>query len=243
MEATEKGYLNGDSGLLWGDWGSMVKVTDKIGVREGIGDALAEGPARFAASLGHPEISMSVKGQSIPAYDPRGMKGMGIAYATSNRGACHLRAYVAAAELKVMPFGSLQVDPLEWKGKGELTMIFQDIHAFSDSLDLCKFSAFAMGMDEYTAQYSAFTGIDFTIEDGLKAGERIYNLERYYNNLAGMGEGSDYLPKRFTEEASTEAGSLGHVCELDLMLYEYYEARGWEDGVVPEAKLKELEII
>jgi aldehyde:ferredoxin oxidoreductase len=171
------------------------------------------------------------------------MKGMGIAYATSNRGACHLRAYVAAAELNVMPFGSLQVDPLEWKGKGELTMIFQDIHAFSDSLDLCKFSAFAMGMDEYTAQYSAFTGIDFTIEDGLKAGERIYNLERYYNNLAGMGEGSDYLPKRFTEEASTEAGSLGHVCELDLMLYEYYEARGWEDGVVPEAKLKELEII
>jgi aldehyde:ferredoxin oxidoreductase len=243
MEATEKGYLNGDSGLLWGDWGSMVKVTDKIGVREGIGDALAEGPARFAASLGHPEISMSVKGQSIPAYDPRGMKGIVFAYATSNRGACHLRAYVAAAELNVMPFGSLQVDPLEWKGKGELTMIFQDIHAFSDSLDLCKFSAFAMGMDEYTAQYSAFTGIDFTIEDGLKAGERIYNLERYYNNLAGMGEGSDYLPKRFTEEASTEAGSLGHVCELDLMLYEYYEARGWEDGVVPEAKLKELEII
>ena len=243
MEATEKGYLNGDGGLLWGDWGNMVATVDKIGVRDGIGDALAEGPARFSASLGHPEISMSVKSLSIPAYDPRGMKGMGIAYATSNRGACHLRAYVAAAELNVMPFGSLQVDPLEWKGKGELTMVFQDIHAFSDSLDLCKFSAFAMGMDEYTAQYSAYTGIEFTTEDGMKAGERIYNLERYYNNLAGMGEGSDYLPKRFTEEASTEAGSLGHVCELDLMLEEYYTARGWEDGVVPEAKLKELEIV
>ena len=243
MEATEKGYLNGDGGLQWGDWASMVAVTEKIAAREGIGDALAEGPARFSASVGHPEISMSVKGQSIPAYDPRGMKGMGIAYATSNRGACHLRAYVAAAELNVMPFGSLNVDPLEWKGKGELTKIFQDIHSFSDSLDLCKFSDFAIGMDEYTTRYWAYLGIEYTVEDALKAGERIYNLERYYNNLAGLGEGSDYLPKRFTHEASTEAGSLGHVCELDSMLAEYYTARGWENGVVPEAKLKELEII
>ncbi len=77
----------------------------------------------------------------------------------------------------------------------------------------------------------------------LKSGERVYNLERYYNNLAGFGEGSDTLPDRFTKEASTMPGSLGHVCELDLMLEEYYTARGWVNGVVPEAKLKELEII
>jgi aldehyde:ferredoxin oxidoreductase len=243
MEATEKGYLNGDSGLLWGDWGQMVKVTEKIAAREGIGDALAEGGARFAAGVGHPEISMSVKGMSIPAYDPRGLKGMGIGYATSNRGACHLRAYTPAAELNVMPFGSLHVDPLEWKGKGELTMAFQDTHAFSDSLDLCKFSAFAMGMDEYVAQYAAFLGIEYTVDDAMKAGERIYNLERYYNNLAGLGAGSDNLPERFTTEPSTMPGSEGHVCELALMLDEYYTARGWENGVVPEAKLKELEII
>ena len=77
----------------------------------------------------------------------------------------------------------------------------------------------------------------------LKTGERIYNLERYYNNLNGFGEGSDQLPKRFTEEASTMPGSEGHVCELDDMLAEYYEKRGWNNGVVPEAKLKELEIL
>ena len=243
MEASERGFTNGDGKLGWGDAESMVETTRKIAMREGVGDKLAGGAARAAAAFGHAEIAMHAKGQAIPAYDPRGLKGMGIAYATSNRGACHLRAYTPAAELGVMPFGSLKVDPLEWKGKGELTKIFQDVHAVSDSLDLCKFSAFAEGMDEYTQQFNGVTGLDYTSEKLLECGERIYNLERHYNNLAGFGAGSDTLPKRFTEEASTMPGSLGHVCELDLMLEEYYRVRGWENGVVPESKLKELAII
>jgi aldehyde:ferredoxin oxidoreductase len=243
MEASQRGYTNGDGKLEWGDGQAMADVARKIAFREGVGDKLAEGPTKAAELWGHPEISMSVKGQSIPAYDPRGMKGMGIGYATSNRGACHLRAYTPAAELGVMPFGSLKVDPLEWKGKGELAKIFQDVHAVSDSLDLCKFSAFAEGMDEYTAQFNAVTGLNYSTEELLQCGERIYNLERYYNNLAGHGEGSDYLPKRFLEEASTMPGSEGHVCELDDMLAEYYTVRGWEKGVVPEGKLKELQIL
>ncbi len=243
MEATEKGYLTGDVGLKWGDIMGMVETVRKTAFREGVGDLLAEGTERAAKKFGHPEISMTVKGQAIPAYDPRGLKGMGIAYATSNRGACHLRAYTPAAELDLMPFKSLKADPLEWKGKGELTKIFQDIHAFSDSLDICKFSAFAEGTDEYAAQYSAMVGVPFTSDDVLKTGERIYNLERYYNNLAGFREGSDYLPQRFLKEPSTMPGSKGHVCELALMLEEYYKVRGWENGVVPESKLKELGIV
>ncbi len=243
MEATEKGYTNGSGKLAWGDPEGMVKAAEMIAKREGFGNILADGANAVAAHFGHPELAMTVKGQAIPAYDPRGLKGMGIGYATSNRGACHLRAYTPAAELGVMPFGSLKVDPLEWKGKGELVKIFQDVHAFSDSMDLCKFSAFAMGAEEYAQQYSAMSGVPFTADDVLKTGERIYNLERHYNNLNGFGEGSDYLPKRFTEEPSTMPGSEGHVCELDKMLAEYYEKRGWVNGVVPEAKLKELEII
>lgn len=243
MEATQRGYTNGEHGLEWGDQAAMVATVPKIALREGIGDVLAEGTARVATHFGHPELAMTVKGQAIPAYDPRGLKGMGIAYATSNRGACHLRAYTPAAELGVTPFGSIKVDPLEWKGKGELTKIFQDLHAFSDSLDLCKFSAFAEGAEEYAAQYGAMLGIPFTVDDVMRTGERIYNLERYYNNLAGFGEGSDYLPTRFTHEPSTMPGSQGHVCELNEMLAEYYAARGWVNGVVPESKLKELEII
>jgi aldehyde:ferredoxin oxidoreductase len=243
MEVTEKGGAI-DGGLAWGDADGMVEMIENIAfAKNEIGRILGMGTAAAAEKLGFPELAMSVKGQAIPAYDPRGLKGMGIAYATSNRGACHLRAYTPAAELGVMPFGSLKVDPLEWKGKGELVKIFQDIHAISDSFDICKFSAFAEGVDEYLAQYNTFTGSNLTAEELLKAGERIYNLERYYNNLAGLGEGSDYLPKRFLEEPSTVPGSMGHVCELDLMLEEYYAARGWENGVVPEAKLKELDIL
>jgi aldehyde:ferredoxin oxidoreductase len=243
MECSEKGYTNGHEVLAWGDTAGMVAMTEKLALRKGAGDVLAEGGRLAATAFNHPELSMDVKGQTIPAYDPRGMKGMGLGYATSNRGACHLRAYVAAAELNVMPFGSLKADPLAWEGKGGLVKVFQDIHAFSDSMDLCKFSAFAMGTDEYAAQYQAMTGVEFTTDDVLVTGERIYNLERYYNNLAGIGEGSDYLPKRFSEEASTMPGSEGHVCEIDEMLVEYYAARGWENGVVPEAKLKELAIL
>ncbi|MFO7540765.1 MAG: aldehyde ferredoxin oxidoreductase family protein [Chloroflexota bacterium] len=240
IEATEQGFVNGDGGLKSGDYLGMIEALKKVAHREGIGNILADGINAVAAHYQHPEIAMSVKGQGIPAYDPRGMKGMGIAYATSNRGACHLRAYTPASELGLIP---LQTDPLEWKGKGELTKLLQDIHAFSDSLDLCKFSAFAEGAEEYANQYSAMVGVPFTMDDVLVTGERIYNLERHYNNLAGLREGSDYLPKRFLEEPSTMPGSEGHVCELDLMLEEYYTARGWENGVVPESKLQELEVV
>ncbi len=239
MEATERGLVGG-RGLAWGDARAMVALTESIGLRQGDGDLLAEGPARAAAKLGHPELAMAVKGQALPAYDPRGLKGMGLGYATSNRGACHLRGYTAAAELGVVP---IDADPLGWKGKGELVKTFQDLHAFSDSLDLCKFSAFAEGAEEYAAQYATAMGIEFTAADAMRAGERIYNLERWYNNRAGFREGSDTLPARFTEEPSTQAGSKGHVSELGPMLAEYYAARGWRDGVVPDAKLRELGIV
>ncbi len=238
MEATEKGYTSAE-GLRWGDVPGMIEAVRKTAYREGVGSMLAEGAERLAKHFGHPEISMTVKGQSIPAYDPRGLKGMGLGYATSNRGACHLRGYSPASELGLIP---LKTDPLAWQGKGELMKLLQDLHAFSDSLDLCKFSAFAEGAEEYAQQYSIMVGVPFTADDVLKAGERIYNLERYYNNLVGFREGSDYLPERFLKEPSTLGGSKGHVCELPQMLEEYYKARGWVNGVVPEAKLKALQI-
>jgi aldehyde:ferredoxin oxidoreductase len=98
-------------------------------------------------------------------------------------------------------------------------------------------------MAEYTELFNATTGLDYSQEDLLKCGERIYNLERHYNNLCGFREGSDYLPKRFLEEPSTQPGSEGHVCELNEMLEEYYADRGWVHGVVPDSKLQELEIL
>lgn len=197
MEATEKGYYQGEDGIRFGDKEGEIRVLEAIAYRKGVGDMLAEGPARFAKAIGHPEIALEVKGQSIPAYDPRGLKGMGIAYATSNRGACHLRAYTPASEILGVPY---KTDPLAWEGKGKLTKLFQDLSAFTDSLDLCKFSQFAEGPEEYAKQLAAYWGRPVTPEEILRIGERIYNLERYYNNLAGWGEGSDYLPERFLKE-------------------------------------------
>lgn len=243
MEYSQRGYANGD-GLAWGDTHGMAEVMRKIAFREGIGDILAEGSGKAAKKLGHPEFAMACKDQGIPAYDPRGIKGMGLGYATSNRGACHLRGYTPAAEVVGNVLNQTgKTDPLAWEGKGNLVMIFQNVHTFTDCLDVCKFTTFAESLDSFAAQFTAITGTPCTAGDLLKVGERVYNLERHYNNLNGFREGSDTLPKRFLEEPSTMPGSVGQVCELDKMLAEYYEKRGWVNGVVPEAKLKELEII
>lgn len=244
MEATEKGMTNG-TGLKWSDYAAMVDLLPRIALRDGVGDMLANGTAAAAAHLGDSSIAMSVKGQAIPAYDPRGIKGMGLGYATSNRGACHLRAYTPAAELIGNTLGPMEaiIDPLAWEGKAELTITFQHVHTMTDCLDVCKFATFAESLDDFAAQYTSVTGEPMDAAGLLLLGERVWNLERYYNNLIGMGKGSDYLPRRFTDEPSTMPGSVGSVCELDKMLPEYYQLRGWEDGVVPESKLKELGIL
>jgi aldehyde:ferredoxin oxidoreductase len=169
---------------------------------------------------------------------------MGIGYATINRGACHLRAYTPAAEIVGNVLGPAELtDRMAWQGKGKLTMIFQNVHTMTDCLDLCKFSTFAESLDTFAEQFSTFTGMPVTAGDLLTVGDRVYNLERYYNNLAGFREGSDYLPKRFSTLPADGEGSEGSLCEIDLMLGEYYAERGWVNGVVPESKLKELEIL
>ncbi|RXJ03815.1 aldehyde ferredoxin oxidoreductase [Anaerobacillus alkaliphilus] len=236
MEASEKGLLKED--IEWGDVDKMIALTEQIVRREGLGDILAEGPGRAAAEFGNADIAMVVKNQAIPAYDPRAVQGIGLAYATSNRGACHLRGYTIAAEIAGIPEA---VDRFQVEGKGELLKIFQDLHAFSDSLDLCKFSSFSENADHYAQQYSAVVGIELTGDDIMKIGERVYNIERFFNNQAGFDGKDDTLPQRFLVEPATgnSAGSISHLAQ---MLKEYYHVRGWEDGVVTKEKLKELEI-
>lgn len=236
MEAYEKGLI--EDKIEWGDVDTMIAWVDKIINRDGIGDILAEGPGEAAAHFGNPDLAMVVKNQGIPAYDPRGVQGIGLAYATSNRGACHLRGYTIAAEIAGIPEA---VDRFQVEGKGALLKIFQDLHAFSDSLDLCKFSSFSENADLYAQQYSAVVGIELTGDDIMKIGERVYNIERYFNNQAGFDGKDDTLPQRFLTEPAT-GNSTGSVSHLAEMLKEYNEVRGWEDGVVPPQKLKELDI-
>jgi len=237
MEASQLGLVKDN--VEWGNPDMMIDLVHKIGRREGIGDVLAEGGWRAAKAFGNEGIANQVKGQCIAAYDPRGLQGMGIGFATSNRGACHLRGYTPASEVLGIPE---KTDPLAWEGKGKLLKIFQDLHAISDSFDICKFNAFSEGINEYVAQYVAMTGVDTDTDGLMRVGERIYNLERYYNNLIGFAGKDDSLPERFLKIPGSGPAS-GHVCELGKMKKEYYEARGWVDGVVPENKLRELGII
>ena len=236
MEAYDKGLI--EEGIAWGDVDTMIEWIDKIVNREGLGDILAEGSGFAAEKFGNRGLAMVVKNQGIPAYDPRGIQGIGLGYATSNRGACHLRGYTVSAEIAGLPE---PVDRLEVKGKGELLKVFQDLHAFSDSLDLCKFSAFSENADLYAQQYSAVVGIQLTGDDIMEIGERVYNIERYFNNKAGFDAKDDRLPDRFLSEGAT-GNSEGSVSHLDEMLVEYYAARGWENGVVTEEKIKQMQI-
>jgi aldehyde:ferredoxin oxidoreductase len=167
MEASQRGLIS--DRISWGDPEVMVELVRKIALREGIGDVLTEGCLRAAKAFGDESLAMHVKGQGIPAYDPRGIKGIGLGYATSNRGACHLRAYTPASEIMGIPS---QTDRLAWKGKGELVKAFQDLHAVSDSLNICKFSAFAQNAQNYAAQYSAMTGVEVDVDELLKIGEK-----------------------------------------------------------------------
>ncbi|WP_436347331.1 aldehyde ferredoxin oxidoreductase family protein [Natronorubrum sp. FCH18a] len=239
MEMSEKGYVDED--IDWGDTEQMVEMIERIAHRDDeLADGLAEGAEGAADRFDAHDSRLDVKGETIAAYDPRCLKGMGIGYATSNRGACHLRGYTPAAEILGIPE---KVDPYEWEGKGELTAQFQDLHAISDSFDICKFNAFAEGIEEYVLQYNGMTGLDVSEEELLEAGERVYNLERYYNNLVGFDGDDDSLPARFLEDGIRGQGaSEGEYCELEEMKEEYYDYRGWVDGVVPDEKLDDLGI-
>ena len=235
MELSERGKLEGPK---FSDAKAIVELTKKTAVREKLGDKLAEGSARLAEGCGAPDLSMSVKGLELPAYDPRGLQGQGLAYATSNRGGCHLRAYMIAPEVLGIP---KLVERFSTSGKPETIVIFQNLVATIDSLILCEFTSFALETVEYAKLLSAATGIEFTDEQIMTIGDRIWNLERLYNLREGFGRKDDTLPKRLLEEPMPEGPSKGRVNMLPKMLPSYYAFRGWNSkGVPTKEKLCEL---
>ena len=238
-EMLEKGFIPRDkSEMTWGDADTMVELTRMTAYREGFGNELAEGSYRLAESYGHPEFSMTVKKQELPAYDPRGQQGIGLNYATSNRGGCHVRGYMTAPEVLGIPVSS---DPDSTEGKPELLKIFQDLTAVVDSAGLCLFITFGIGLPEIAEQYRTATGVDISDEDLLKAGDRIWNLERLFNLKAGFTKADDTLPSRLLHEPMKGGPHQGNVNRLDMMLPQYYAGRGWdENGVPTEGKLAEL---
>lgn len=235
MELTEKGYL--DSDLRFGRADLLLQTVADIAYRRGVGDELAEGSARLAAKYGAPELSMSVKGLEMPAYDSRGMQGQGLLYATSNRGACHMRGNMLGPEVLGVP---KLIDRLQVQGKASYVILHQNSNTVVDALVACKFVNIAVGDDYLARALTSLTGVEFPTGQLIRAGERIWNLERLYNLREGFTRADDNLPPRLLNEPAT-GGSAGQVSHLDAMLDEYYRGRGWDQNGVPKPKkLEEL---
>ncbi len=224
--------------LNFGSAEALLTMAERIAYRTGFGTELAEGSKRMTAKFGRPEFFMGVRGQEFAAYEARAIQGMGLGYATSNRGACHLKAYTVAAEILGLP---RQMDPNETEGKAELAKIFQDATSTVDATGLCQFLTFGVGLEEMLPQLAAATGVDYKLEELMTIGERIWNLERRWNERSGMTGAEDTLPKRILEEPLPSGPAKGKVNRLGEMLPEYYELRGWDkDGKITPEKLKEL---
>ena len=203
------------------------RLLQDIAQKRGEGELLSQGSARFAAAIGRPELSMSVKGLELPAYDPRGAYGMALAYCTSNRGGCHLRAYPISHEILRKPVAT---DRFSFDGKARIISIAEDSNAAIDSLVACKFSFFGASLEEYAELLTAATGVEYTPQRLREIGRNIYLTERFYNCANGFIAADDMLPERFF----TEAGSSGegiNVPRLDRdrfkgELQKYYRIRG-----------------
>lgn len=242
MELFERGIITTKDTdgvqLTFGNVAAMVEMTRKSCTGEGFGAKLAQGSYRLAESYGHPEFSMTCKKQEMPAYDPRGVQGIGLNYATGNRGGCHVRGYTIAIE--VLQNGAV-MDPRVTEGKAGLDITFQNLTAALDSSGACLFSTFGIGAPELAEMLSAATGVEYSVDDFMKIGERIWNQERLWNLKQGYTTADDTLPERLLKEPIKTGPAKGEINHLDKMLPEYYQLRGWDESGVPtKAKLKEL---
>lgn len=245
MELYQKGYITDEDcdgvPLTWGSAEAIIEWTKRMGLASNpLGKLMAQGSYRLCDHYGVPELSMTVKKQEMPAYDARGIQGIGLTYATSNRGGCHVRGYMISPEILGLP---QPLDRFATEDKALWTKIFQDLTAVIDSSGMCLFTSFALGAAEYAEMINAATGTNYTPAELLEVGERIYNIERLFNKAAGMKPEDDTLPKRLLEEPIPDGPSKGEVSKLHILLPQYYEVRGWENAFPTEATLKRLELL
>jgi len=223
----------GGMALEFGNTESFVAIVEATARGEGFGKEIGQGSKRLCEKYGHPELSMTVKGQEFPAYDPRGIQGMGLTYATSNRGACHLRSYTVSSEVLGLPE---KTDPHVTEGKAGLVKAFQDLTAGVDSSGTCIFTTFALSGEDIAPMVDASCEGDWSVERFVEVGERIWNMERQYNIAAGFTGADDTLPERLLKDAAKTGPAKGQVNRLDEMLPEYYELRGWDTSGNPTAE-------
>lgn len=237
MELVQRGRL--EHSLKFGDTTGILELIEDIAYARGLGAQLGKGSKIFAAEYGAPELAMQVKGLEIPAYDPRGVQGHGLGYATSNRGGCHLRSYLIGPEVMGSP---VLVDRDSTEGKADLVILYQNLSAAMDSMVVCRFTNFAWTVDDYADMLAAGTGLAIDGKELLRIGSRIWNLERIFNIREGFTKNDDSLPPRFSTPLP-EGGSRNRISHVQEMLPEYYSLRGWDKDGNPTSKImKELNI-
>jgi len=236
MELYELGILTKEQIGIEAPFGSakaLAYLAEITAQGIGFGKEVGLGSKRLTAKYGRPDLSMSVKGLEFPAYDGRGIQGIGLNYATSNRGACHVRGYTVASEVLGIP---VKTDPLATEGKPGLVKAFQDATTIFDSAGVCLFTSFAWSVADVQPQVQAACEGDWSMEKMAVVGERIWNMERQFNLAAGFTAKDDNLPPRLTTEPAKTGPAKGKVNELAKMLPEYYEVRGWTPEGVPTAE-------
>ena len=269
MECYEKGLIKkenaNDLDLSWGNYQSIIDLVEKISIHEQIAQIDKEMPQKLLQNLGSilaegvkkaseyipnsKPYALEIKGMEVAAQGVRGRKAMGLGWAVSSRGADHLRAFPIAESLwsekdAEEVFGTKDAaNRFAYKGKAKLVKWTEEFSAITDCLEMCKIVAMPLklSMSSFAEITSALTGIAFGEADLFKIGERIINLERIYNLKMGLKSKDDRIPDRYRLEPVPEGNSKGETLDLDKMLPEYYQLRGWnEKGIPSSKKLDEL---
>ena len=224
--------------LSWGNIDAVIKLVNKIALREGIGDTAALGSRGMADHIAGNAVdyTVTVKGLEVPMHDPRAFHGAGLAYMTSNRGACHLQHAVQAVEQGMVAWPEIGLEEdypaTASSGKAQMVAISENIGQMANAACVCHFVFWAMGLDNFLNGFNAVTGYDFSMEDFLAAGERSWVLKRALNNVMGITAEDDRLPKKILT-ALVDGSAAGSVPDESLMRSEYYQIRGLDENGVP----------
>jgi aldehyde:ferredoxin oxidoreductase len=234
MECFDKGLISSkDIGgqLRWGNAEDVLAIMDKIAHRKGFGDVLAEGSRSAAKKIGKnaEDYTVEIKGLEFALYDVRGSHGHGLGFMMSNRGACHVASEIGKIESSWSTWPEIGItggyDPKADEGKGELNFICENVAMLSNSATLCQFCLMSISLNELAEALKAATGFDYDLKEIMECGERIWMIQRGLNNLMGVTAADDRMPKRIMTPLP-DGGAAGSVPNVELMLKDYYKARG-----------------
>ncbi len=246
MECFEKGLLGRDDldglELTWSSVDAVVEMVNRIAARQGFGDRAAEGSRALAAQIGGSagDYAVTVKGLEVPMHDPRAFHGLGLAYMTSNRGACHLQHTVQAVEQGMVAWPEIGLEEdypaTASRGKAKMVIICEDIGQMANTVCICHFVYWAMGPNCFLDGFNSVTGLGFDMQTFMKVGQRAWVLKRALNNIMGVAAEGDRLPKKILT-ALVDGAAAGSVPDEDLLRRDYYELRGLDEKGIPAPQL------